>query len=58
MNRELAEAIEQLRKAIEDEGPFPNYHRLMKQRTERGWPTLMAAVERVLAAQEVRDGKH
>lgn len=54
MTRDLKLALDQLVRAIEDEGPEPSYHRLMKQRTERGWPTLMEAVRAVLSAPEAQ----
>lgn len=48
MTPELQQALEQLRNAVENEGPRPDVHRRVVAETERVWPTLMRAVRRVL----------
>jgi len=54
MSKELTTALVFLRKALEDEGPQPEYHRQVMVETEQRWPTLMRAVRDVLASPEVR----
>jgi hypothetical protein len=51
MSEELRKELEQLRKAVEDEGPQPSYHRAVVRDVELRWPTLMTAVRRVLKAE-------
>lgn len=41
-------AIEALRYAIEKEGPRPWFHRKIMRRHRRQWPTLWAAIDRLL----------
>jgi hypothetical protein len=41
-------ALEQLRRAIRDEGPSPRLHRKVMARHRREWPTLWAAIDRLL----------
>ena len=54
----LPEAIEQLRDAIDNEGPQPRYHRAVFLRHNQEWPTLWAAIYRVLETYdtEASDG--
>lgn len=49
-SRELDEALKELRDAVEDEGPQPEYHRAVMGKVETQWPTLMQAVRLVVRA--------
>jgi hypothetical protein len=38
MNKDLRKALDQLRKAVEDEGREPQYHRRTARLVEVNWP--------------------
>ena len=48
------EAIDQLRRAVKNEGPMPEYHRRMMAKHRSEWPTLWAAIDAVLRADTLR----
>lgn len=50
LSAELHTAVEMLQRAIVDEGPHPDTHRAIMGATRRSWPSLMSAVDFVLAA--------
>lgn len=45
----VEEALTMLRRAIEDEGPVPSYHRRIMRRHRDEWPTLWRAIDALLA---------
>lgn len=54
MTKRLYVAVTQLRKAVEDEGAHPEYHRAIMAQVKRDWPTLWDAVRAILAADKSR----
>lgn len=52
MNASRDAAIEMLRRAIEDAGPEPDYHRVQLARLQRTWPTLWNAIQEVLRSTQ------
>src|SRR5688500_14009376 len=52
MTQRLHAALEQMWQALENEGPRPDYHRMIQQRHEREWPTLWRAIDEVQEAFE------
>jgi len=46
----LQEAVNGLREALENAGANPVHHRLTMQRHRQEWPTLWAAIDKVLGA--------
>ena len=42
-------AIEQLRRAVADQGSHPHYHRGVEKIHRSEWPTLWAAIDRLLS---------
>ncbi len=52
----MMDPLEQLREAIENEGPKPRYHREVMERHRREWPTLWAAIDRLLG--EAKDDEN
>ena len=55
MTREQA-AIEAIRRAIQDEGPQPAFHRATMARHRKEWPTLWAAIDAALSASPPTSG--
>jgi len=51
MTKQLQDALQALNKAVTDEGTHPEHHKRVLWETEQRWPSLMAAVRAVLAAQ-------
>ena len=45
--------VEQLRQAVRDVGRSPSHHRLTMIRHRREWPTLWAAIERIMIEEDV-----
>lgn len=54
---ELNAALDQLRRAIRDEGPRPDVHREALHNLGRDWPTLYDAVIAVLKADDQRPAR-
>lgn len=48
-------AIDALRTAIQDQGPFPGYHRYVMARHREEWPALWAAIDQLLIDTEMPD---
>lgn len=44
----VAEAIEEVRRAVLDAGARPDYHHAQAERLRREWPTLWRAVEHLV----------
>lgn len=44
--------LEQLRRAIQDEGPQPEFHRAVMRRHRAEWPTLWRAIDTLLAESD------
>lgn len=47
-NRRLLSCIEQLKSAINDEGPNPRYHNKIMKKHRRDWPVLWEAIDRLV----------
>jgi hypothetical protein len=52
MGNELTKALEELRRAIRDKGPHPEFHDQARIMVSKTWPTLWTAIGRVLLAYE------
>lgn len=45
---EMADAVKQVRTAVEDEGNHPYHHRKVLREHRRQWPSLWEALDRLL----------
>jgi hypothetical protein len=45
---ELVAAAKQIRAAVEDPGPHPEFHRRVLRKHRAEWPTLWEAIDRLL----------
>ena len=52
MSEELDKAIDKLIKAINVEGPVPQYHRHVMRKHRSEWSTLWSAIDAIVAAYE------
>ena len=54
MSKELRRALADLKAAVKNPGPNLYVHHSIMKETRLRWPTLMRAIEQVLATPEVR----
>lgn len=50
--------IDDLRKALEDEGPAPSFHRLLMKKHRAEWPVLWKAIDLILAESKPKDPEY
>lgn len=51
----LEKAVEDVREAIENEGPVPEFHRKVMAKHREEWPTLWRALDSLLRVQYGRE---
>lgn len=54
----MAEAVDRIRRAIDDEGPDPVRHRRIMAKHRREWPTLWAALDELLDPRSDHRARH